>query len=449
MLAHSGRRPSTETMSGPPAKKDAAALVGHCVSWLVNRVRIETSLIGGNATPTRLQEREQFFSKLPKMTLDFDSVGALICRATPCHCVSSAAHPGVQDERSDEMELILRGVAIGALIATAAGPWRAGKGHSARLAGVLFSVSVLAYTLQSSAESRLAIGPVEPIVHFMALGGSGLFWLFILALFDDREVSPLTLAPFVGLTLLGLFGWLGPRDLQPTVWIIHNLIEVGFAAHALFVIVRSWRGDLVEARRRLRGPFLAAVTLFVVVLAGFEIGESFGIEADWYELLGATALALFCVAGAIVFLQAQPALFGAAAPTEAPAPSLGAGEQHTLARLDEVMGKGEAWKCEGLTIGTLADEVGVPEHRLRPLINDRLGHRNFVAFVNAYRIGAAKERLADPATARTPISAIAFELGFASLGPFNRAFKEATGQTPSEWRKAKLGQGSPISENPR
>jgi AraC-like DNA-binding protein len=420
MLAHSGRRPSTETMSGPPAKKDAAALVGHCVSWLVNRVRIETSLIGGNATPTRLQEREQFFSKLPKMTLDFDSVGALICRATPCHCVSSAAHPGVQDERSDEMELILRGVAIGALIATAAGLWRAGKGHSARLAGVLFSVSVLAYTLQSSAESRLAIGPVEPIVHFMALGGSGLFWLFILALFDDREVSPLTLAPFVGLTLLGLFGWLGPRDLQPTVWIIHNLIEVGFAAHALFVIVRSWRGDLVEARRRLRGPFLAAVTLFVVVLAGFEIGESFGIEADWYELLGATALALFCVAGAIVFLQAQ-----------------------------EVMGKGEAWKREGLTIGTLADEVGVPEHRLRPLINDRLGHRNFVAFVNAYRIGAAKERLADPATARTPISAIAFELGFASLGPFNRAFKEATGQTPSEWRKAKLGQGSPISENPR
>jgi hypothetical protein len=88
------------------------------------------------------------------------------------------------------MELILRGVAIGALIATAAGLWRAGKGHSARLAGVLFSVSVLAYALQSSAESRLAIGPLEPIVHFLALGGSGLFWLFIVALFDDREISP-------------------------------------------------------------------------------------------------------------------------------------------------------------------------------------------------------------------------------------------------------------------
>jgi AraC-like DNA-binding protein len=348
---------------------------------------------------------------------------------------------------SESLELILRGLAVGALIATAAGLWRGGKGHPARLAGVLFSLSVIAYTLQSSAFARAAIGPFEPLVHFIALGGSGLFWLFIMALFDDREVSPTTLAPFAGLTLLGLVGWLGPRDLQPGVWIVHNLIEVGFAAHALFVIVRSWRGDLVEARRRLRGPFLAAVTLFVVVLAGFEIGESFGIEADWYELLGAAALASFCSAGAIVFLQAQPALFGSANPTTPPEPPLDAGDQHTLARLDEVMGKGEAWKREGLTIGSLAEEVGIPEHRLRRLINDRLGHRNFIAFVNAYRIGAAKQRLADPATARTPISAIVFELGFASLGPFNRAFKEATGQTPSEWRKTQLG-GSPISENP-
>jgi AraC-like DNA-binding protein len=352
------------------------------------------------------------------------------------------------DAGASSLELILRGAAIGALIATAFGLWRAGKGHAARLAGVMFSVSVLAYTLQSSAESRLAIGPIEPIVHFLALGGSGLFWLFIVALFDDREISATTLAPFAGLTALGLFGWLGPRDLQPSFWIVHNLIEVTLAAHALFVIVRSWRGDLVEARRRLRGPFLAAVTIFVVVLAGFEIGEAFGIEADWYEFLGASALAAFCIAGAAVFLQAQPSLFGVATPATSPEPQIEAGDQHELARLDEVMGKSEAWRREGLTIGSLAAEIGVPEHRLRRLINDRLGHRNFTAFVNAYRIGEAKRRLVDPALARTSISAIAFELGFASLNPFNRAFKEATGQTPSEWRKRELGRSSSIPENP-
>jgi hypothetical protein len=36
-------------------------------------------------------------------------------------------------------------------------------------------------------------------------------------------------------------------------------------------------------------------------------------------------------------------------------------------------------------------------------------------------VAAAKQRLADPADAHTPVSAIAFDLGFASLGPFNRA----------------------------
>ena len=79
--------------------------------------------------------------------------------------------------------------------------------------------------------------------------------------------------------------------------------------------------------------------------------------------------------------------------------------------------------------------IGVPEHRLRPLINDHLGFRNFSAFVNAARIEAAKRLLADPAQARTTIAAIAFDLGFGSLGPFNRAFKEATGKTPTEFRR--------------
>ncbi len=348
-----------------------------------------------------------------------------------------------------ELELILRGVAIGALVATAAGLWRGGAGYPARLAGVMFSIAVIAYVLQSSAASRAALGPLAPLSHFLALGGGGLFWLFIVTLFGDRRVEPLTLAPFAFLTLLGLAGWLGPRSAQPAVWVVHNVIEVGFAIHALAVIVRSWRGDLVEARRRLRGPFLAAVTVYVLVLAAFEIGESFGVEADWYELLGAVALALFCSAGAVVFLQAEPALFGAASGRGKPeAGGLDAGDQLILSRLQSIMNEGEAWRREGLTIGDLAGEVGVPEHRLRRLINDHLGHRNFAAFVNAYRIEAAKRRLADPAAARTSVSAIAFDLGFGSLGPFNRAFKEATGQTPSEWRKSHLAAGSPIPENP-
>jgi AraC-like DNA-binding protein len=55
-------------------------------------------------------------------------------------------------------------------------------------------------------------------------------------------------------------------------------------------------------------------------------------------------------------------------------------------------------------------------------------------------------RLADPKEARISISTIAFDIGFASLGPFNRAFREEAGVSPSEWRRKALDLDSPIPE---
>ena len=103
-----------------------------------------------------------------------------------------------------------------------------------------------------------------------------------------------------------------------------------------------------------------------------------------------------------------------------------------LARLNEIMAA-DGWREEGLSIGGLARQLDAPEHRVRRLINQRLGFRNFAAFVNGDRIEAAKRRLADPGEALTTVAAIAFDLGYGSLGPFNRAFRAATGSTPTEW----------------
>jgi AraC-like DNA-binding protein len=91
-------------------------------------------------------------------------------------------------------------------------------------------------------------------------------------------------------------------------------------------------------------------------------------------------------------------------------------------------------EMESIGVRVLADEVGLPEHRLRRLINGSLGFRNFSDFLNARRIEAAMVALSSPDDTRASISALAFDLGYASLGPFNRAFKEATGLTPSAWR---------------
>jgi AraC-like DNA-binding protein len=109
-----------------------------------------------------------------------------------------------------------------------------------------------------------------------------------------------------------------------------------------------------------------------------------------------------------------------------------------LRRLQQLMTIERAYRREGLTIGLLSAELGVPEYRLRQLINEGLGYRNFNAFLNHYRIEEAKAALADPEQKEVPVLTIAMDTGFQSVGPFNRAFKSVTDLTPTEFRRIAL-----------
>lgn len=342
------------------------------------------------------------------------------------------------------LDLFCRGVAIGSLAAMGAALARGPSSAAARIAGALFALSAIAYALNSSAAMREALGWAYGPVWLLSVAGVAYAWLFLSVLFEDRRPTPLAFAPAAVLTGVGFIGWLTPEGpAQAAVWVAHNLIEAAIALHALRFIALSWRGDLVEERRRLRGPLLAALALYMVVLSGFEIAESLGWDSPWHRVAGAASLALFSIVGAAAFLLPRAGLFGPAAP--APAPTSGdtaidPQDRAIAQRLEALMTGEELWRREGLTIGALAETLAAPEHRVRRVINGLLGHRNFAAFVNARRIDAAKAALADPANAGRTVAAIAFDLGFGSLGPFNRAFKDATGATPTEFRQQALAE---------
>src|SRR5262245_20250777 len=127
-------------------------------------------------------------------------------------------------------ELILRGVAIGALAAIAAGLWRSGRA-AIRGAALMLTISAAAHLLNSHPLTRMAMGDglTAIPVHFLALGGAGWFWMFIVTLFEDRPISPVSFGPGVLLTIVGLAGWIGRQEMNSPVWIIHNLIEAAFA----------------------------------------------------------------------------------------------------------------------------------------------------------------------------------------------------------------------------
>ena len=87
-----------------------------------------------------------------------------------------------------------------------------------------------------------------------------------------------------------------------------------------------------------------------------------------------------------------------------------------------------------LTLGTLADQLGVTDKVLSYVLNEGLSV-SYVDFVNGLRVEEAKRQLADPATAHLTVLAIGLNSGFSSKATFNRVFKQSTGTTPTEYRR--------------
>ena len=356
----------------------------------------------------------------------------------------------------DMVKLLLLGTAMGASLANAFGVWRAPK-MSVRWSGAVFFVCVAAYAAKIS---TLGLDPrprpeglvllVDIPLTAFSVATVGWFWLFMQTLFEDRRVQPWHTAVIVALALIGAAAVYTPADISRWIWLVSNVLQAGLLLHALMIVLRGWKTDLVETRRRLRGPFLAVVTVYTLVMRGLETWSTFNGDPEWFLVFNATTLALMCLAGTMIFLDPRAGLFGEAGREGEKPRTVVAGPdratQADLDRLDRLMKTDQVWREEGLTIASLAVKLNMPEAHLRRLINDQLGYRNFPSFVNSHRINEAKSRLADPGQARTPVSSIAYDIGFASLGPFNRAFREETGKSPSEWRREALGQSAqPVS----
>ncbi len=336
------------------------------------------------------------------------------------------------------LEVLLRGMAAGAGLAIGAGLLRSVRRHPARWTGALFCLSAAAFAVHSGGPETRALDWFYIPVWFLSQGGLGWFWLFAMTLFEDRAVTWEQLIPVALLTGIGFLGVLLPEAFEAGIWLIFNILQLLLALHVLMVVWRGRGGDLVESRRALRGPILVAITLFCIAISIQQgIETMLNRHLEWANFLQAVTLVPLNLAAAWAFLQGRPGLFEAQRRAATPEP-IDPLDRPALSRLEALMGEGQAWRREGLTIGQVAGEVGVPEHRLRRLINGQLGYRNFADYLNARRIEAAKAALSDPANARASISALAFELGYASLGPFNRAFKDATGETPTAWRVAAI-----------
>ena len=348
------------------------------------------------------------------------------------------------------LDVFVRGIAVGALLVTALSFLRGGMGRNARIATVASNLSVAAWLITESHTLWGAFG-LSALILMIAYPVAGLFWLFVITVFEDRPIRPAGLSPAVLLLAAGIATGFTTLPVRDWLWAGRNVAGAALCLHAALVVARGWSGDLLDGRRRLRGLILGFAALFGAVDVAAALVSRLDPQGPWPLIstggpLSATVFMGVILAGATLFLQARPEVFGVAArPGDVVDARAEAMERLILQKLADLMAA-EGWRQEGLTIGAVARQLDTPEYRLRQLINRRLGHRNFADFVNSHRIEAAKRRLADPAEARTTVAAVAFDLGYGSLGPFNRAFRAATGATPTEWRRQALA-GSPELQN--
>ena len=329
-------------------------------------------------------------------------------------------------------ELLVRGAAVGIFVLTAV---RIGGGGltPARVTGALFALAAAGHTLTLIPAAWNAMGPAAAVAWVLSVAGAGLFWAFALELFgDSRRLAPTRFMPAIALLAIAIVARISHETARP-LWLAHNLVGAGLMLHVLTVIWTGRRGDLVEARRRLRGPLLGVAAIYTLILAAVQIGELYFGSASSLSLLAALSLLALSLGSGLVFLRDDPQLLDG--PARAPPRRAGTRDEPLLRRLTHALDDEEVWREEGLAIGALASRLGAAEHHLRRLINEDLGYRNFAAFLNERRIAAAQVALSDPENSRVAISTVAYDVGFSSLAPFNRAFRDLTGKTPSEWRR--------------
>jgi AraC-like DNA-binding protein len=342
----------------------------------------------------------------------------------------------------------LRAATVALLLVLAAALLRDFRGVLGGRLAAAFALGSAAHALTSGIGVTVPFSVWHAPLIALSTGNVVIFWLFTRALFDDAfEMRWWHGLIWIAVTAFSFVNclWIAPVASVRVSVVAVNLLVLIFIALAVMQTVSNWSADLVEGRRRVRVFIVTAAAFYGGLNALVQIVVPPGEAAVIATTLNAALLAAVAAAIFLAMLRVSaddlfPASVADADPVapvipSAITPAANAVDQKLVGALLRLMADERIYRHENLTIGMLATKLGIPEYRLRRLINQRLGYRNFNTFLNNHRIEEAKAALADPTQAEVPVITIAMDAGFQSLGPFNRAFKATTGVTPSEYRR--------------
>jgi AraC-like DNA-binding protein len=334
------------------------------------------------------------------------------------------------------------------------------KDHRDKLGGILaapFALSIICYLLATPAVRYWQWGAWS----YPLVAGAGaapvLFWLLAKSLFEDSFrfrshhvfILFIVVAIDVGMELLKEVNNTGvqatDRGLADHVKVlIPQSLVLTFVFLGLFYTIKDWRTDLVEGRRRFRFEMLATTGIYMIVIAaGTLVIAGSGRPAPIsVQTLNAAIIFIIVFIFNVRLLTLHAGFLPAVARKSRVSDVSNDDRSKDIKDLQRLMEEEHVFIEGDLTICKLAEKLGQHEYKLRQLINAFLGYRNFNDFLNQYRIAEAAKRLVHADSRRLPVLTIAMDVGYRTLRPFNKAFKEIHGVTPTEYRRSKASPAS-------
>lgn len=298
------------------------------------------------------------------------------------------------------------------------------------------------------------------------------YWLVARALFRQQQsirlrhllaaaAVALLIIALQALQLLQLFWPESSPLINPTRFAVQELLVLLSSSLMMLAFWEGCRGyRTVDASERWQrqlflATYVAAITSGVVVAKIWQANTDVPLVRE--ILAAGAALAVLLVTQWLIYCRfhRQSAVVNAAALADANTEITSAKTSEVAPRIDaeaEVLSITAADKslCDGiqqllfgqqlflqanLRLTDLAKQLDVPEYRVSRLLRSQFQASNFNQFINTLRIAHAKKLLADPSKGHWPVLVIGLESGFASVGPFTRAFKSIVGATPHEFRQ--------------
>jgi AraC-like DNA-binding protein len=223
-----------------------------------------------------------------------------------------------------------------------------------------------------------------------------------------------------------------PRWLSLTIY-------VGLSARYLAAASAAGKVENAAMLRWLRQfvrVFLVFQSLWLIYLVPYvipKLSNKLLDLVDWYPIFIPLAIFIYWLGIKALIVTYTLPLMGKknSTGTALPADTI----DHTIASLKKAMEQEACYLDPALNLTLLSQHMGIAPKTISAVLNQHL-HTSLNEYINEYRIREFKKRLLEADLQMLTITGIAFDCGFNSQATFQRAFKQVTGMSPSEYRKS-------------